>query len=292
MCRTAIFCKLDDFCKEFIPKFDSYLIGEGFIKRKRAKTMYLSEMLLIMVMFHQSNYRTFKKFYIDYIYKHCQDDFSNLLSYSRFVELMPSMLFPLTVFLHTLRGNCTGISYIDSTSIEVCLKARAKRNKVFKNIAGWGKSSVDWFYGLKLHIIVNDKGELLAFCITPGNINDRVPVESLSNDLFGKLFADRGYVSEKLSSKMLKKSIQFFTTIRKNMKNKIMSVTDKILLRKRSIVETVNDQLKNISQIEHSRHRSPINCMLNVIAGMVAYCFQDKKPSLNIERRNMLPILI
>jgi len=292
MCTTEIFCKVDDFCNDFIPQFDSFLIGSGAKKRMRNKTMCLSERMLIMIIFHQSDYRTFKKFYLEKICKYHKADFPNLLSYNRFVELMPEMLVPMTVFLYSQRGRCTGISYIDSTSLAVCLKARAKRNKVFKDIAGWGKSSVDWFYGLKLHIIVNENGELIAFCITSGNTDDRVPVRNMSKEIFGKLFGDKGYISEKLATEMMNKNIQLFTTLRKNMKNRVMNVSDKILLRKRVIVETVNDQLKNISQIQHTRHRSPFNCMLNILAGLAAYCFQDKKPSLNINRREMLPILV
>ena len=198
----------------------------------------------------------------------------------------------MTVFLYTQRGKCTGISFIDSTSIKVCLKSRAKKNKVFGNIAGWGKSSVDWFYGLKLHIIVNDEGDLLAFCITSGNTDDRVPVRGMTNDIFGKLFGDKGYISRDLFLDLLEKGTFLYTTLKKNMKNKFMNISDKMLLRKRVIVETVNDQLKNISQIEHSRHRSVINCFVNIIAGLVAYCFQPKKPSLGLNKKEMLPISV
>ncbi|MCP4356166.1 MAG: IS982 family transposase, partial [Proteobacteria bacterium] len=168
---------------------------------------------------------------------------------------------------------------------------RARRNKVFAKVAGWGKSSVDWFYGLKLHIIVNDQGELLAFAISPGNTDDRKPVESMTHEIFGKLFGDRGYISKKLAKNLHEKMIQLFTTVRKNMRNRLINITDKILLRKRTIIETINDQLKNISQIEHTRHRSPVNCLVNVLAGLAAYCFQSKKPSLNINKQERLPIL-
>lgn len=291
MCLVDQFCKIDDFSKEFEPKLNKRLISSGAKMRNRECKMSLSERMLIMIMFHAYGYRNFKTFYIDYISKHCTDIFPNLLSYNRFVELEPSLLLALTVFLYTQKGKCTGISFIDSTSIKVCLKSRAKKNKVFGKIAGWGKSSVDWFYGLKLHIIVNDEGELLAFCITSGNTDDRVPVRGMTKNIFGKMFGDKGYLSRDLFFDLLENGTFLYTTLKKNMKNKFMNISDKILLRKRVIVETVNDQLKNISQIEHSRHRSVINCFVNIIAGLIAYCFQSKKPTLGLEKNIMLPAL-
>jgi transposase len=154
----------------------------------------------------------------------------------------------------------------------------------FSKLAARGKTSVDWFYGFKLHLVVNEQGELLNITLTPGNTDDRKPVPDLLAGLFGKVFADRGYVSKKLARQMLQEwGIEFFAKPKRNMKNKLMKLTDKLLARKRSIIETVIDQLKNISQIEHSRHRSPINFMVNVMCGLIAYCHQPKKPALNLE---------
>lgn len=156
---------------------------------------------------------------------------------------------------------------------------------VFQDLAERGKTSVDWFFGFKLHLIVNDTGELLNLQITPGNTDDRKPVPDLVQSLFGKIFADRGYVSQALATKLLQDfGIQFFAKPRRNMKNRLMLLSDKLLARKRSIIETVIDQLKNISQIEHSRHRSPVNFGVNILCGLIAYCYQPKKPSLNLER--------
>jgi hypothetical protein len=117
--------------------------------------------------------------------------------------------------------------------------------------------------------------------ITPGNVDDRKPIPDLLKFMFGKVFADRGYVSQSLASHLFQDfGIEFFAKPKRNMKNRLMRLTDKLLARKRSIIETIIDQLKNISQIEHSRHRSPINAMLNIISGLIAYCHQPKKPSL------------
>lgn len=138
-----------------------------------------------------------------------------------------------------------------------------------------------------MHLIINEYGDLLAVRITPGNGDDRTPVPDMAKDLFGKLFGDRGYVSWKLFEQLLEKGIHLVTTLKKNMKNRLMPVLDKILLRKRSIIETVNDQLKNISQIEHTRHRSLANFLVNLIAGLIAYTYQERKPSLNLSNTNM-----
>ena len=277
MCRTEIFCKYDDFCKEFEPGWNNILLSSDRNSRNRKGKLNLSERMTIFTLFHQSNYRTFKHFYNSYVLKHYRDDFPKLISYERFVALMPSMLVPMMMFLYSQRGKCTGISYVDSTKLQVCANIRIPRHKVFKGIAARGKSSMGWFFGFKLHLIVNDKGEILAFHISPGNVDDRVPVEEMSKKLFGKLYGDRGYISQKIFKILMDKGLQLITTIRNKMKNKLMNILDKILLRKRYIIETINDQLKNISQIEHSRHRSFANCMLNVLTGLAAYSLQEKK---------------
>ncbi len=139
-----------------------------------------------------------------------------------------------------------------------------------------------WFFGFKLHLVVNDQGELLAFCVTPGNTDDRKPVPEMVKELFGKLFGDKGYISQELFEQLFEQGLQLITHIRKNMKNKLVPIVDKLLLRKRAIIETINDQLKNISQIEHTRHRSVTNCMVNLLAGLAAYTHQDKKPSIDL----------
>ena len=168
--------------------------------------------------------------------------------------------------------------------MDVCHNRRIKQHKVFQGIAARGKTSVDWFFGFKLHLLVNECGELLNIQIMPGNVDDRKPIPDLLKFMFGKVFADRGYVSQSLASQLFQDfGIEFFAKPKRNMKNRLMRLTDKLLARKRSIIETIIDQLKNISQIEHSRHRSPINAMINVICGLIAYCHQPKKPSLQME---------
>jgi hypothetical protein len=191
---------------------------------------------------------------------------------------------PLLVYLHTQLGTCTGISFIDSTALAVCHNARIAQHQVFAVDARRGKTSVGWFYGFKLHLVVNDRGELLAFCLTPGNVDDRRPVPRLVKRLFGELFGDKGSISQALAEALLvTQGVRLITKLRNNMRHRLLTLYDKLLLRKRALIETIVDQLKNICQIEHSRHRSPLNFLVNLIAGLIAYCHQPKKPALDLD---------
>lgn len=293
----TIFCDIDDFCIRFEEQYRKYLVQENEniqINFNISKILCLSEIMTITVYFHLSNYRNFKAYYKEYVSTVLKKYFPKLVSYNRFVELMPQVLMPLLLYMSNYRlGKTTGISFIDSTTLDVCDNRRIHCHKVFKGIAQRGKSSTGWFYGFKLHIIVNDKGEILSFGLTPGDTDDRNTnlVEKLTKELFGKLFGDKGYLSQKLFETLYSKGIQLITKIKKNMKNKLMLMEDKLLLRKRAIIETINDQLKNICQIEHSRHRSVYNFIVNIISGLIAYSFLPKKPSLNIDRQALKAIL-
>lgn len=283
---TDLFCITDEFCKKFENFEKEHFIGN---KPKKKPLMSKSEVITIYYLFHLSGFRCFKHFYLFYVQKHMQNEFPKTVSYNRFIELMQSSLLPMTMFAKTCcLGSCTGISFVDSTPIRVCKNKRIKRNKVFKGIAEVGKSTMGWFYGFKLHIVINEKGEVLNFAVTQANVDDREPLknEYFLQQIFGKLFADKGYVSDKLKQLLFVDGINLITGIRNNMKNSLMSLNDKILLRKRSVIETVNDELKNICQIEHSRHRSLANFLSNLIAGIIAYHFLPKKPSIRYDVLN------
>ena len=278
-----LFVSVDDFCQVFLPFWERKLMQDGSKKRHRAGEMSISEIMTILIHFHQSHYRDFKTYYTDHVCKHLRNEFPRLISYERFVILMPSVLGPMSAYLKSLYRGCHGISFLDSTALSVCDNHRIHNHKVFAGLAQRGKGSMGWFYGFKLHLVVNDRGELLACQITPGNVDDRQPVPTLARRLFGKLIADRGYISQALFEQLLDTfGVQLITKLRKNMKNRLIPLMDKLLLRKRAIIESLVDQLKNISQIEHTRHRSPTNCFINIIAGLIAYCHQPKKPSLNL----------
>lgn len=279
-----LFCDVDDFCKVFEPQWNQQLLGNGLKMRKRSRSLCLSEIMTILIAFHQSHYRNFKSYYLEHVCQQWSHEFPRLVSYQRFVEWIPGCLIPLCCYLKTCFGVCTGISFMDATPVKVCHNRRINQHKVFKNLAARGKTSMGWFYGFKLHLVVSECGELLNLTITPGNTDDRKPVLDLLSTLSGKVFADRGYVSKKLAQQLLETfNIEFFAKPRRNQKNSLMRLNDKLLSRKRFIVETIIDQLKNISQIEHSRHRSPTNCFVNIICGLIAYCHQPKKPALQLE---------
>ena len=250
-----IFCNADDFCQNTQKEYESKIIGSE-APLIWPSQLSMSEVMTLIILYHHSGgYRNFKSFYTLYACKLLKKDFPNLVSYTRFVELMPLALLPLCAFLNTCQGECTGIAFVDSTKIVICHNKRINSNKVFKDLAQRGKSSMGYFFGFKLHLIINEQGEILACQITPGNVDDREPVPHMTKEIFGKLLGDKGYISKKLFEELFQRGLQLITPIKKNMKNKLMPMMDKILLRKRSIIETINDQLKNICNIDHTRHR-------------------------------------
>jgi len=294
---TNIFCLADDFCKIFNSSIRKSLLPEETTlnKRNRKFKMSDSEVMTILILFHLSGYRCLKHFYLYYVCVHLKNYFPNTVSYNRFTELQQKVILPLSIFLkEVLTKECTGITFVDSTPLRVCKNQRIHNHKTFKGLAERRHSSMGWFYGFKLHLICNDKGELLNFVFTKANVDDRKPLEyeNFMKGVKGKLFGDKGYISMDLFNKLFVDGIQLITKIKNNMKNCLMTMSDKILLRKRAIIETINDELKNMCQIEHSRHRSFGGFFTNLIAGLSAYCFFPKKPSLKIklERSNQLTL--
>lgn len=288
---VEIFYDVDNYCIAFEEYCRSHFIEENNCSHFsiiKSRNLSLSEVMTIIIYFHLSAYRNFKAYYTKYVLTVLRPYFPKLVSYNRFVELMQEALVPLLLYMTKFRvGKCTGISFIDSTTLDVCHNRRIHSHKVFKGIAERGKSSTGWFYGFKLHLVINDKGEILSFYLTPGNVDDRniEVIEQLSKELYGKLFGDKGYLSKKISDILYSKGVQLITKLKKNMKNKLMCMEDKIILRKRAVIENVNDHLKNVCQIEHSRHRSLTNFMVNIVSGLVAYSFLPKKPSLKLDKR-------
>jgi len=280
-----IFLSVDDFCLEFEREFKRLRLEQGGENRSRNRrsSMCESEIITILILFHGSHHRNFKAFYNGYVKQGMKDCFPRLVSYNRFIELSHRSAIPFMLFLHhRCRGQCTGISFIDSTVLRVCHVKRAKRNRVFKDLAHSGKSTMGWFFGFKLHLIINDKGEILSFYLTKGNVDDRDmnAIKSMTMDIFGKLFGDKGYLSKALSDILFGDGIQLVTHVRKNMKKVALSNEERIMLRKRSVIETVNDQLKNICHAEHTRHRSISGFLLNLMSALAAYSFFEKKPSI------------
>lgn len=283
-----LFVEIDEFCQRFEPIWNQHLIAQNCKKRNRPRSLALSEVMTILILFHQSGYRNLKQFYLEFVCRYLNSEFPHLVSYTRFVEFERDALVPLVAYLKSRRGNCTGISFIDSTKLAVCENLRIPQHRQFLGIAARGKTTLGWFYGFKLHLAVSDRGELLGWQVTPGNIDDRRPVTKLAKSLFGKLFGDLGYLSEPLKTFLKEQNVELITKVKRNMKNKFLNLTDKLLLRKRAIIETVFDQLKNISQIEHTRHRSFWNFLVNLASGLIAYSWREKKPSLNYNGQTLV----
>lgn len=288
-----LFCSVDDFCREFLPAWERRLLESGSRRRTRARSLSTSEVMTILIAFHRSHYRDFKAFYNERVLADWRPEFPGLVSYNRFVEFTPSALVPLLCYLFSRFGACTGITFADSTPVGVCRNPRIGSHRTFSGLARRGKTSFGWFFGFKLHLLINDRGELLAVALTPGNVDDRTPLPGLLRQvrcLFGRLFADKGYLSAALRQRLRDGfGVELITRLKKNMKNALMPLEDKLLLRRRAIIESVVDQLKNVSQIEHTRHRSPANFLVNLLCGLIAYTHQPKKPSLHVQRTALVP---
>jgi hypothetical protein len=277
---TALFCCLDDFCQLYEAAAAQRLLPAPGQRRREGK-LCLSEMMFIMALFHVSEFKHFKVFYIYGIAQKHRACFAELPSYPRFVALMPRLLLPFSLLIHALRGEETGIYFADSSKLAVCHNRRISRHRVFDGLAERGKTTMGWFFGFKLHIIVNHKAEIMAVKITPGNVDDRKPVKAMVAGLKGKLYADKGYISKALFEDLWQDGLQLITGIRKNMRNHLMPLFDKLALRARFILETVFDVLKQGQGLEHSRHRSPVNAFVHILSCIVAYGLKPRKLKIN-----------
>jgi hypothetical protein len=278
---VEIFCDIDEFYKNYANESAGKSLPLPKGKRQRKTELSESEMMTIMILFHLSHYRTFKDFYMDCVLGQLSREFPKAVSYPRFVALMPRLLAPVTAYVLSRTGKHTGLYYLDSTKMVVCHNRRIYRNKVFKGVAERGHCSVGFFYGFKLHLAINHQGEIMSFCITKGNVDDRQVVEKLMRGLAGLGAGDKGYLSKDLEETLAKQGLKLITKVRKNMKKKILGAFEKFFLYQRGIIETVIDQLKSICHIEHTRHRSPVNFLVNLVSGLAGYCLKPRKPSIS-----------
>ena len=277
---TALYCCLDDFCKVF-GDWQAHRLIPSETTRQRPGKLSRSEMLFIMVLFHLSPYKHFKTFYLYGIGVQHRGCFRDLPHYDRFVSLMPRLFVPLMVLLHSLSGEQTGLYFGDSSKLAVCHNRRIDRHKVFDGLAARGKTSMGWFYGLKLPFVINHKGQIMALKITPGNTADSTVLDEITQLLAGKIYADKGYIGHELFSTLWQRGLHLITGIRRNMRNHLMPLADKLMLRKRFVIETVLDTLKSEMGLEHSRHRSVMNAMVHILSCLVAYAFRPGKPSIS-----------
>jgi transposase len=281
---TELFCQVDDFCRLFEPAWEQRLLTSGTRTRRRRSALSLSELMTLTILFHQLRFRQFKSFYLGYVCRYLRAEFPNLPSYPRCIELLPRCAAPLAAWFEPLKGHGDGISIADATALAVCDNKRIARHKVFKGIAARGKTSMGWFYGFKLHTLINSNGELIRLKLTPGNVDDRTPMPERCHGLFGHLFADKGYIARWLTEVLAAQGLHLITTRKKNMKPVCHTAFEQALLRRRALIETVFDELKNLCQIEHTRHRSVFNFIVNLMAGVIAYCLSDTKPTLPLSR--------
>ena len=269
-----IFCKSHDFCQK-LQKFTQQKALPGHVPTSK---LSLSEIMTIGMAFHLSGYKTFKQYYHQLVLAHWQSYFPHLVSYAHFVQLQKQAILPLYAFLWSESiGERQGLSFIDSFKLAVCHNRRIFSHKVFDGLAARGKTSVDWFYGFKLHLSINTKGELLGFALSAGNTDDRnrAIIQQLTHFLEGILVGDKGYISKALTEELAQKGVHLLTKIKSNMKNALLDPVHKLFLKKRALSESVIDRIKETTSIEHSRHRSPLNFLVNTFASLAAYSFID-----------------
>ena len=244
--------------------------------------MSASEIMTIVVLFHLSHYRDFKNFYLGCVTHQLHTYFPRQLSYNRFIEIQ-SRIFPaLCMYLKTKTGEATNHYYVDSTTLSVCRNQRIARHKTFRGLAERGKSSRERFFGFKLHIVINHKGELMAVCFTTGKRDDRKVLERLLTGLQGLAAGDKGYIGKAYAEILAENGLKVITKPKKNMKSQPRSAFEKFFLSRRAIVESVIGQLKEICQIEHTRHRRPDNFFVNALSALIAYTLKPRKPAINL----------
>ena len=292
----TLFCKIDDFFLAYEKWQATHCLPKEtpLETRGRPRKLHPSEVMTILIAFHQSGYRTFRHFYQRHVCVYYCAEFPNLVSYTRFVQLKEEVLTVLTFYLSAHLGTCSGISFVDSTRLRVCDNRRISSHRVFAREAGCSKTSMGWFYGFKLHLLINDSGEILDVELTPGNTDDRRPLPKFAEGLHGSLYADKGYISKDLRALLRGQGVDLVYKVRKNMDPLDLSVSDEVLLKKRMLIESVINILKTQTQLEHTRHRNYVNFQVNVISALIAYQLLENKPSLNfseLQQINDLPML-
>jgi len=276
----SLFYFVDNFCKGFEPWYKKQLLSDRLIKRRREGQLQLSEVLTILIAYHQSGMACFKYFYLN-LCTYSRHLFPGLVHYARFIKLIKQAFPALVCLLKSMAGEITEYLFIDSTPMAVCHNLRERKHKVFKGLAAKGRTSTGWFFGLKIHLIFNTHGEIVRLTITPGNVNDKTSVAEMVKGITAKLIGDKGYLSQKLLQQLFEGGVTLITKIKKNMKNILMDTADKLMLLKRSFIETIFSSLKSLNTLIHHRHRCPINAFSHLIAGLISYQLRTDKPSLH-----------
>lgn len=284
---TELYVEIDDFCRKICADLGRNLIGSGVAVTIDTPGLSLSEVLTILVFYHYSRFDCIKHYYLIKVQRELKKYFPKLPSYNRFIERIREIPALATLYLHYKQAKYNGAGYIDSTPLEVCSKKRTRCHRVFKFEAKLGKSSKGWFFGLKLHIICDFMGNIISCKITPGNANDLKAAVKMLKDFKGKIFADKGYIGKKEFSILLEQGLILVTSVKKNMKNRLLELWDKILLKKRSLIESIFNVMKSALHLEHSRHRSVVNAVVYILTTLIAYCWKPNKPKIKFNKQEM-----
>jgi hypothetical protein len=281
-----IFVFTDDFCK----LLDRWLQENGHQLPRFKGGLSISEVLTILIFYHHSGFKCFEYYYRRMVLGGLSSYFPKAVSYKRFLSLIPRSFNHLYLLatMRSLMAERTGIYFVDSKKLPVCHNRRIHAHRVFKGQAQRGKSSTGWFFGFKLHLVINNKGQIAQFLVTSANVadNNQAVLNHLFEGLKGCCFGDKGYLT-KLFEHFYVQGFKIITKLRNNMKNQLMQVSEKLWLAKRAVIESVNDILKTVCDIDHTRHRSPVNAFVHLFGGLTAYSFFDDEPSVNVP--NSLP---
>ena len=275
---TTLFCTIDDFFQKNEAIYWQYLKQENPKVRHRSGVLCLSEIIFIAVWYKNSQIHHFKAFY-GMIKRFYSKLFKALPSYQRMIYLINQYQMVLQALHISLTSNTqTACAWVDSTTLPVCKNQRIQRHKSLKQIATRGKSSMGWFYGCKLHVLVDAQGHFIQTQLSHGHISDVKMLPKLSQGYIGKIFGDRGYISENLKDQLLKQGIELITYHRKNMRPVALSTKDEAMLRQRNKIETIFSLLKQQYNLVSSRHRSISGYFAGIYASLCAYqiCHQNK----------------
>lgn len=268
-------------CDDFAKKMEQYQLSQNQDIPK--EKMSCSEIMTIVIYYHLSGMKCFKYYYQSIIKGYLKSYFTNSYTYENFVTKMQCVASYLWLFLQGMRLSFpTEANYIDATKLVVCHNKRIHSHRVFAKLASRGKSSLGWFFGFKVHAVINQMGQLVVFEITTGKVADNNPelLKSLTSHLACFLYGDKGYITA-LREEFAERNLYLITKLRANMKkNQVLTEQQSYYLKHRGLIETVFDVLKNQLDIEHSRHRSPKNFLINLLAGLLAYTFLEKTPSI------------
>ena len=278
---VEVFCFIDDFCQEVAHYFSSHPLPKGLYDKHpagRKPSLSESEVLTILTLYHLSGFKCFEYYYQRLVLGELRSFFPRAVSYTQFLSLARQSCFHafLLAQCRCSLSARTGHYYVDSKKLPVCDNLRIHSHQVFEGIASRGKGSTGWFFGLKLHLVINQHGQLARLLITPANVadNNHRVLGYLFEGLKGKCYGDKGYLSS-LMEELLEQGLHLVTRVRKNMKNMLLTLSDKINLMKRGGIEAVNDILMTVCDIDHSRHRNPLNALVHILSGLTAYTFLD-----------------